>query len=60
MVKNLPTKAQERPLLFGQKLHKAVQEYVTATRAVGVINTAVVMAVAMGCVSKRHHEAYLT
>ena len=54
MVKCLPTKAQERPLLLGQDLDKAMQEYIEATRAAGgVVNTAIVMAAAVGIVSSR-------
>ena len=54
VVKCLPTKTQGRPLLLGQELDKAVQEYVTATRAVGgAVNTSIVMAAAMGIVSTR-------
>ena len=54
VVKCLPTKAQGRPLLLGQELDKAVQEYIEATRAAGgVVNTAIVMAAAVGIVSSR-------
>lgn len=54
IVKGLPTKAQGRPLLLGQELDKAVQEYIEATRAAGgVVNTAIVMAAAVGIVSSR-------
>lgn len=53
VVKRLPTKEQGRPLLLGPELDKAVQEYVEATRAVGVVNTAIVMAAAVGIVSAR-------
>ena len=43
---------QGRPLLLGQDLDKAVQEYIEATRAAsGVVNTAIVMAAALGIVS---------
>ena len=53
-MKHLPTKEQERPLLLGPELDKAVQEYVEATRAVGgVVNMAIVMAAAVGIVSAR-------
>ena len=52
VVKCLPTKAQGRPLLLSKDLDKAVQEYVEATRAAGgVVNTAIVMAAAVGMVS---------
>ena len=54
VVKCLPTKAQGRPLLLGQELDKAVQEYIEATRAAGGdVNTAIVMAAAVGIVSSR-------
>ena len=50
----LANKAQRRPLL-GQDLNKVVQEYIEVTRAAGgVINTAIVMAVAVGIVSCRN------
>ena len=42
VVKCLPMKAQERPLLLDQDLDKAVQEYIEVTRAAGrVVNTAI-------------------
>ena len=54
LIKCLPTKVQGRPLLLGQDLDKAVQEYIEATRAVGgVVNMAIVMAAAVGIVSSR-------
>ena len=54
LVKSLSTKAQGRPLLLGQELDKAVQEYIKATRAAGgVVNTAIVMAAAVGIVTSR-------
>ena len=54
LVKSLPTKAQGRPLLLGQDLDKAVQEYIEVMRAAGgVVNTAIVMAAAVGIVSSR-------
>ena len=54
VVKRLPTKEQGRTLLLGPELDKVVQEYVEATRAVGgVVNTAIVMAAAVGIVSSR-------
>ena len=54
VVNSLPTKEQGRPLLLGQKIDKAIQEYVEATRAAGgVINTAIVMAAAVVIVSSR-------
>ena len=54
LVKCLPTKTQGRPLLLGQELDKAVQEYVEATRATGgVVNTAIVTAAAVCIVSSR-------
>ena len=52
VVNSLPTKPRGRPLLLGQDLDKAVQDYVSAMRTVGgVINTAIVMAAAEGIVS---------
>ncbi len=58
IVNSLPTKVQERPLLFGLKIDKAIQEYVEATRAAcGVINTTIVMAAAVGIVSSRNITA---
>ena len=54
VVKRLPTKEHERPLLLGPELDKAVQEYVEPTKAVGgVVNTAIVMAAAVGIVLAR-------
>ena len=54
VVKCFPTKAQGRPLLLGQELDKAVQEYIESTRAAGgVVNSAIVMAAAGGIVSYR-------
>ena len=52
VVNSLPTKPRGRPLLLGQDLDKAVQEYVSAVRTVGgVINTTIVMAATEGIVS---------
>ena len=54
VVKCLPTMAQGWPPLLGQELDKAVQEYIEATRADGgVVNTATVMAAAVGILSSR-------
>ena len=54
MVKRLPAKEQRRPLLLGPELDKAVHQYIEATRAVGgVVNTAIVMAAAVGIMSAR-------
>ena len=54
VVKSLPTKPQERPLLLGLELNQAVQSYITALRAVGgVVNTSIVMAAAEGVVPAR-------
>ena len=51
-VKMLPMKSQGRPLLLGKELDESMQEYIKATRvARGVVNTAIVMAAAMGIVS---------
>ena len=51
-VKMLPTKSQGRPLLLGKELDESVQEYIKATRvAGGVVNTAIVMAAAVGIAS---------
>ena len=53
-VKSLPTKEQGRPLLLGQALDKAVQDYITSMRTVGgVVNTAIVMAAAEGIIAAR-------
>ena len=44
-----PTKVQVRPVLLGQMLDKAVQDYITIIRVVGgVVNIAVVMTAAEG------------
>ena len=66
LVKCLPTKAQGRSLLLGQDLYKAVREYIEVTRAAGgVVNTAIVMAAAVGIISSRDvtklssHEGYV-
>ena len=53
-VKSLPTKEQGRPVLLGQALDKAVQDYITSMRTVGgVLNTAIVMAAAEGIIAAR-------
>ena len=45
----LPTKRQGTPLLVGQKLDETIQDFIRETRkAGGVINTSVVVAMAMG------------
>ena len=55
MVDSLPRKSQGRPILLGREIDKAVQEYVEATRnAGGVVNTAIVMAAAVGIMSSRN------
>lgn len=53
-VTSLPTKPQGRPLLLGQELDKAVQDYIEALRiAGGVVNTAIIMAAANGIISAK-------
>ena len=53
-VTSLPTKPQGRPLMLGKVIDTAVQDYVTAMRAVGsVVNTNICMAVAEGIVASR-------
>ena len=55
VVDSLPRKSQGRPLFLGREIDKAVQEYVEATRnAGGVVNTAIVMAAAVGIMSSRN------
>ena len=50
----LPKCKQGRPLLLGEDLHAAVQEYVETQRAIGTaINSTVVMAAAEGIISMR-------
>ena len=51
---SLPTKPQGRPLLLGQELDRAVQDYIEALRlAGGVVNSAIVVAAANGIVSAK-------
>ena len=53
-VPSVPTKPQGRPLMLGQVIDTAVQDYVTAMRAVGgVVNTNICMAAAEGIVASR-------
>ena len=53
-VTSLPTKPQGRPLMLGKVFDTAVQDYVTAMRAVGgVVNTNICMAAAEGIVASR-------
>ena len=53
-VTSLPTKPQGRPLMLGKVIDTAVQDYVTAMRAVGgVVNTNICMAAAEGIVASR-------
>ena len=53
-IKVLPTKRQGRPLLLGEKLDETIQGFIRETRkAGGVINTSVVVAMAMGIVSAK-------
>lgn len=53
-VTSLPKKPQGRPLLLGQELDKAVQDYIEALRiAGGVVNSAIVVAAANGIVSAK-------
>ena len=54
VVNQLPKKARGRPLLLGEDMDKAVQDYIGAMRTIGgVINTTIVMAAAEGIVSAR-------
>ena len=54
IVNRLSTKPRVRPLLLGEDLDKAVQDYIGAMRTVGgVVNTTIVMAAAEGIVSAR-------
>ena len=54
VVKALATKQQGRPLLLGKNLDTAVQEFVNATRKVGlVINTDIVEGAAKGIIAAR-------
>ena len=51
---SLKTKQKGRPLLLGEELDAAVQEYVSSLRiAGGVVNTVVVRAAAEGMISAR-------
>ena len=53
-VTSLPTKPQGRPLLLGQELDKAVQDYIEALRCTGgIVNSAIVVAAAKGIVSSK-------
>ena len=53
-VSSLPTLQQGRPLLLGNVLNSAVQDYIKAMREVGgVVTTAIVMAAAEGIVAAR-------
>ena len=53
-VVSLPTKPQGRPLLLGQELDKAVQDYIEALRvAGGVVNSTIIVAAANGIVSAK-------
>lgn len=53
-VDSLETKQKGRPLLLGEKLDAAVQEYVSSLRIVGgAVNTVVVRAAAEGIISAR-------
>ena len=50
----LITKEKERPLLLGEELDAAVQEYIKSLRTMGaVVNTIVVMAAAVGIIAAR-------
>ena len=54
MIKKLPTKAQDRPLLLGEKLDQAVQEYINNLRKVGrSVNSVIVLAAANGIVAAK-------
>ena len=53
-IKVLPMKRQGRPLLLSEKLDETIQGFIRETRkAGGVINTSVVVAMAMGIVSAK-------
>ena len=53
-VKSLPTKHKGRPLLLGQILDTAIQDYIKALCTMGaVVNTSIVMAAAEGIVASR-------
>ena len=53
-IKKLPTKAQGRPLLLGEKLDQAVQEYITNLRKVGgSVNSVIVLAAANGIIAAK-------
>ena len=54
-IKALQTKERGRPLLLGDELDAAVQEYIQSLRlANGVVNTIVVMAAAEGIISAKN------
>ena len=54
VIEKLPTKDRGRPLMLGEQLDAAVQEYVESTRKVnGGVNTLVVMGAAEGIVGAR-------
>ena len=54
MIKMLPTKAQGRPFLLGEKLDQAVQEYINNLRKVGgSVNSVIVLAAANGIVAAK-------
>ena len=53
-VDTLITKEKKRPLLLGEELDAAVQEYIKSLRTTGaVVNTVVVMAAAVGIIAAR-------
>ena len=53
-IKVLPTKRQGRPLLVAQKLDETIQGFIKeARKAGGVINTSVVVAMAMGIITSK-------
>ena len=53
-VSSLPTKPLGRPLLLGQELDKAVQDYIEALRtAGGVVNSSIVVAAAIRIVGAK-------
>ena len=54
VIKSLPTKSQGRPLMLGEQLDAAVQDYIQGMRTVGgVVNTTIVLAAAEGIITAR-------
>ena len=60
-MKRLPTKNKGRPLLLGQILDTAIQDYIKALHTVGgVVNTSIVMDTAKGIVASCDQGVFLT